>query len=327
MGTTFQPRIFAKQTWALTKKNLLIAVVRHWFATLIRALILPVAFMVLLSNIKNFLIAKNGFGMSTPVPVQSLANALSNDRKFVIVQSPHLGFDVSTVVAKVTEPLRSNQRLVFLSDEHDLITTCVESLSGVSECFAALVFNDSPATVRGNGIWNYTVRTDENLSGGTFFASSHSNDQERVYLPLQVAVDNAITNSTIIPNEFLFSSISQATQNDNVRSAYIGLIIQIYGIAFFIGIVSGVYHLVGMISTERETGMSPLIDAMGGSSAARVCSYLLAFDIIYLPSWIIIGIGKNTFLLRLFLFCSFLQYSGPKFSPTPMLLFLFSGKS
>ena len=310
MRTTFQPRLLVKQTWALTKKNLLIAVVRHWFATLIRALILPVAFMVLLSNIKSFLIAKNGFGIGTPVPVQSLANALPNDRKLVIVQSPKLGFDVSTVVAKITEPLRSNQKLVFLSDEQDLITNCVESLNGVSNCFAALVFNDSPATAGGNGIWNYTVRTDESRGGGTFFASSHSNDQERVYLPLQVAVDNAITNSTIIPNEFLFSSISQATQDDNVRSAYIGLIIKIYGIAFFIGIVSGVYHLVGMISTERESGMSLLIDAMGGSPAARVCSYILTFDIIYLPSWIIIGIGENAVPLRLFYFANFCSVLG-----------------
>jgi len=295
MRTTFQPRIFVRQIWALTKKNLLIAVVRHWFATLIRAIILPVAFMVLLSNIKNFLIAKNGFGISTPVPVQSLANILPIDRKLVIVQSPNLGFDVSTVVAKITEPLASAKKPIFLSDEKDLITTCVESLNGVSDCFAAIVFNDSPATVGGNGIWDYTVRTDESLNGGTFFASSHSNDQERVYLPLQVTLDNAITNSTILPNEFLFSSISQASQDDSVRSAYIGLIIKIYGIAFFIGLISGVYHLVGMISSERETGLSPLIDAMGGSPAACVCSYVLAFDIIYLPSWIVIGIGKNIF--------------------------------
>ena len=293
MRTALEPRIFLKQTWALTKKNLLIAVVRHWFATLVRAIILPIVFMVLLSNIKNFLIAKNGFGISTPIPVQSLANSLPIDQKFVIVQSPNLGYDVSTAVAKVVEPLRSNKKLVFLSDEKELITTCVQSLTGVSDCFAAIVFNDSPATVGGNRTWNYTVRTDTSLDGSTFYASSHNNDQERVYLPLQVTVDNAITNSTIIPNEYLFSSISQATQDNNVRTAYIGLIISIYGIAFYIGLVSGVYHLVGMITTERESGMSPLIDAMGGSPAARVCSYVLAFDMIYLPSWTVIGISGN----------------------------------
>jgi hypothetical protein len=191
-------------------------------------------------------------------------------------------------VQTLSQPL-GGKKLVFLSDEAELITTCVESLQGVSDCFAAVIFNDSPLTVGKNSIWNYTIRTDSNLNGNSFFANSHENDQERVYLPLQVAIDNAITNSSIIPNEYLFSSISQITQDNNVRIAYIGLIISIYGIAFLIGLVSAIYHMVGMVTTERESGMSQLIDAMGGTGAARLCSYVLAFDIIYFPSWVVIG--------------------------------------
>jgi hypothetical protein len=44
-----------------------------------------------------------------------------------------------------------------------------------------------------------------------------------------------------------------------------------------------------MITTEREAGMTQLIDAMGGSSSSRILSYVLAFDLIYLPCWIIFG--------------------------------------
>jgi hypothetical protein len=46
-------RLFIRQTWALTKKTLIIAVVRNWVSTALRALILPTAFLVLLLNIKT----------------------------------------------------------------------------------------------------------------------------------------------------------------------------------------------------------------------------------------------------------------------------------
>jgi ATP-binding cassette subfamily A (ABC1) protein 3 len=283
-------RLFARQTWALTKKTLLIAVVRHWFSTLLRAVILPILFMALLSNIKNFLIARNGFGVGSPLPVYSLAYNLPANEKLVFVQPPGLGPDVETVVKKIADPLRAEKKfLVFLTEPEELVTTCRESLQGVSDCFAAVVFNDSPLTVGKNSIWNYTIRTDSALSGGSFSASYHNNDPERVNLPFQVAIDNAITNSTIIPNEYLYTSISQATQDNDIRKTYQSLIISTYGIAFFIGLVSSIYHMVGMITTERESGMTQLIDAMGGSAAARICSYVLAFNIMYLPSWIVIG--------------------------------------
>jgi len=31
---------------------------------------------------------------------------------------------------------------------------------------------------------------------------------------------------------------------------------------------------------------------MGGSSAARICSYVLAFDVMYLPAWIVVGLVR-----------------------------------
>lgn len=283
--------VFFKQTWALTKKTLLIAVGRHWLSTLLRGILLPVAFVVLLANLKNFIIARNGFGFSSTVPVASLADSVGANQKFVVVQPPGLGADVARVVDTVVNPLRSTKKqLVFLSNEDDLVSTCVESIQGNSDCFAAIVFNDSPLTLGKKNAWNYTVRTDAALTGTTFHWNSHNTDEERVYLPLQVAVDNAITNSTLVPNEFFYSSISQATQDSSIRNTYISLIISTYGIVFFISLVPEIYHLVGMISTERESGMSALVDSMGGSAAARVCGYILAFDLIYLPTWIAFGI-------------------------------------
>jgi hypothetical protein len=295
-----QGRFFLQQTWALTKKNFLIIVVRHWSSTLSRALILPVVFMALLANIKNLAFASNGYGVGSPAPVASLADSLPVGQKLVFVLQPGLGADVARVVKTLSAPV-ANKTLVFLSDQNNLITTCKESLRGRSDCFAAVVFNDSPLTTGAGkrGVWNYTIRTDSGLNGATWSSNSHMNDQERVYLPWQVAIDNAIANSTIVPNEYLFSSISKATHDNNVRKKYQQLIVSTYGIAFFITMISSIYHLAGMMTTERESGMAALIDTMGGSPSARICSYILAFNVIYLPSWIIIGISTTTCLSTL----------------------------
>lgn len=297
MSNLSQLRIVARQTRALTEKNLRIVVLKHPISTLLRAVLIPVAFMVLLSNIKNFLIAKNGFSVGSPQLVQNLSSNILENKKVVFVQPDGLGTDVGDVIRTLADPLReADKHLVFLTDPNDLLTTCQESLQGLSDCFAAVVFNDSPLTAGKNRIWNYTIRTDSALSGGKFFAQQHDSDEQTVNLPFQLAIDNAITNSSIIPSEYMYTSISQATQDDDIRKTYQGLIISTYGIAFFIGIVSGIYHLVGMVATERESGMAQLIDAMGGSPAARIYSYVLTFNLIYLPAWIVIGIGKRLYL-------------------------------
>lgn len=285
-------RFFVRQTWALTKKTLLIAVVRHWFSTIFRALVLPIAFLVLLLNIKNLVVDNDTYGVGSPAPVQSLMTAISSSAKLVFVQPPGLGPDVVTVVDSLANPLRAHKQLVFLTNENDLLLTCKESLRGTSDCYAAIVFNDSPLTIGKNGMWNYTIRADNRWNGRSFHVNQHNNDEDNVYLPLQVALENAITNSTIIPNQYMFTSISQATADANAREKYQHLIIFSYGIAFLISIVSPIYHSVGMVTTERESGMTQLIDAMGGSGATRILSYVLAFDIIYLPCWIVFGIRE-----------------------------------
>ncbi|KAK9241752.1 P-loop containing nucleoside triphosphate hydrolase protein [Lipomyces tetrasporus] len=222
----------------------------------------------------NFLAPSNGFGIGSPLPVQSLVSNVPQNEKLVFVQTPGLGSDVSTVVEKLSVPLRgANKTLVYLTQVEDLITTLE---------FGTIQF----APTR-----RWMVQT--------FHVNQQNNDQQRAILPLQVAIDNAITNSSIIPNEHMFTTISQTTYSDNVLKAFQGLIISTYGIVFFITVVSSIYHLAGMISTDRESGMTQLIDDMGGSASSRICSYILAFNIVYLPSWIVIGIGEQILVTEL----------------------------
>jgi hypothetical protein len=140
--------------------------------------------------------------------------------------------------------------------------------------------------------WTYTIHADNQYNGFKFHVNNHNNDEDRIYLPLQLAVENAITNSTIVPNQYMFTSKTQADQDTFIREQYQRLIISTYSIAFFISLLSPIYHSVSMITTERESGMAHLIDAMGGSPASRILSYVLAFNIIYTPCWILFGVCK-----------------------------------
>lgn len=58
------------------------------------------------------------------------------------------------------------------------------------------------------------------------------------------------------------------------------------------------YHVSSMLIMERESGLSQLMDAMGGPETAwsRIASYMVTFDLLYLPLWIILGCSKSPFL-------------------------------
>ena len=211
-----------------------------------------------------------------------------------------LGGNIDKVIQQVAEPARAEGKTVkIIPDEKDLQTICRNSLRGVSTCYAAAVFYASPTEGKG-GIWNYTIRADGSL-GTKIVTTSTKNDPEVYVLPLQHSIDFTIAslNTTVdhsaLPQqvmEYPFTSKTQKERNDTIRVRYMGAIIDILGVAFFIGIVGVTYQLVGMIAAERELGMSQLVEAMMPNKRrwepqlVRLLSNHLAFDIIYLPGWI-----------------------------------------
>ena len=131
----------------------------------------------------------------------------------------------------------------------------------------------------------------------TVYVNGDSNDGEVYLLPLQRAVDNAIsglksTNPAPLPpvvNSYPFTGITEAQRAKQIRVAYQDTIIFALGGAFLLGMVGVVYHLVGFIATERELGMSQLVEAMMPNlkrwqpQMARIIAYHLSFSIIYTP--------------------------------------------
>lgn len=293
---------FLNQTWTLTKKNILIVLGRHWFSTTVRAFLAPIIFMFFISYAKNFFVPPSDFGVGTPTGLRTFANALgatAGGRNTVaFVNNGYTGGAIGDIITDLSTTVRAKGlTAVTLNADTDLLSTCKSSLRGVSPCFAAISFHGSPSEGSG-GVWNYTLRADGSL-GERIYVDSSDNDAEIYALPIQHAVDAAIAamNGTTLPlpQQYPYTSQTAVERNRNITRLYMGTLISILGLAYFIGVVGVCYQLTGHMATEREMGMSSLIESMMPNrarwqpQAARLISNHLAFDIIYLPSWLIMG--------------------------------------
>ncbi|KAF7958317.1 hypothetical protein EAE96_001868 [Botrytis aclada] len=297
-----------RQVKTLTKKNLLITVNRHAFSTSIRTFILPVALIVFLSYARNLFIPPSTYGTGSSQPIRSLEEGLRDAtggrNTLAFVNNGLIGGDVDAVIADLTSQAEvAGAKVKRLTTEAELLDICKSSLRGATSCYGAIVFNASPSEGTG-GIWNYTMRAD-GAFGTQIDVTTDKNDAELFLLPLQRAVDYAIAsrNTTIdqnaLPttvNEYPYTSQTQKQRETAIRTNYQSAIINILGVAFLIGMVGVTYHLTGFIASERELGMSQLLEAMMPNlrrwepQVARILSYHLAFDIIYIPGWIIMGV-------------------------------------
>lgn len=122
---------------------------------------------------------------------------------------------------------------------------------------------------------------------------SHTGFEDTFWLPFQLAVDNAILNSTQSVDTYGYTRRSQATQDALDHLSFLSIFLSIGVIAACLAFILPIYHAVNAISTERALGMSKLVDAMGGSAVSRVVASCLYLNIIYLPTWLIAGVCKH----------------------------------
>ncbi|KAK3316118.1 P-loop containing nucleoside triphosphate hydrolase protein [Apodospora peruviana] len=295
-----------RQTWTLTRKNLLIVLQRHAFATVVRAFVLPILIMAFLSFAKNLFVPPAIFGISPAHPVRSLADGLAvadgtGRDTVVFVHSGFTGGAIERVIGELADVVRGvpGKTVVVAESDRNLAGICRASLRGVSPCYGAVVFRASPDEGAG-GRWNYTIRVDSALGVGRINVKKDTNDAQVYMLPLQHAVDAAISRDTpgMTPlpeavDEYPYTRLTQAERADQIRTLYQGAIMNFLGVTFIAGMIGIAYHLTGFMATERETGMSTLIEAMMATSGgwqgqvARLLSYHLSFSLIYLPGWVI----------------------------------------
>ncbi|SMY28444.1 unnamed protein product [Zymoseptoria tritici ST99CH_1A5] len=292
-----------RQTWALCEKTITIIFLRHWLGTLTRAFIAPIILVFILGYSKNFFVPPSNFGIGNPTPVRSLRDAASASAggrdTLAIVNQGLTGGDIETVVNAISEPFTSQGKIVrVIESTANLLDVCPSSLRGVTPCFAGVVFESSPNEGPG-GIWNYTIRADGSF-GTNIYVDRTNNAAEIYILPLQHAIDSAIAtvSGDTLPDdvqEFPFTSRNQQERAENITRLYMNTLIDILGLAYFIGIVGICYQLTGHMAQERELGMSQLIEAMMPNrqrwvpQVARLVSLHISFDILYFPSWVIMG--------------------------------------
>ncbi|KAK1827705.1 ATP-binding cassette sub-family A member 5 [Podospora conica] len=293
-----------RQTWTLIAKNFLIVLKRHSLATVARAFVLPIILMAFLSFARAFFVPSAKFGIGEPHPIRSLSNALdattSSGRDTVaFVHNGFRGGDIERVIDELADVVTAaGKKATVLATEIELTTTCRATLRGITPCYGAVVFRGSPDEGRG-GLWNYTIRSDGALGTGRINVDKDTNDGQMYMLPLQRAVDAAITgtgNGERLPvevDEKPFTALTMEERAVRVRVIYTGMVVNFLGVAFIAGMIGVVYHLTGFIASERESGMSTLIEAMMNThrrweaQLARLVSYHFAFSVLYLPGWVV----------------------------------------
>ncbi|RFU78546.1 abc transporter [Trichoderma arundinaceum] len=293
------------QISALTEKTLKIIITRHTISTVYSALVLPIILSVYLGIGQKFTQPNDKFGIGSPSGIISLDNALSQSAggrdTVVFVNSGHTGGDIESVVASVSDTVTgAGKNATTIRDEADLGYVCRSTIRGTSNCFGAVVFYSSPDEGRG-GYWNYTLRADGGL-GNSFQVEKDNNDAQIYALPLQQAVDSAIAglkSGSSFPEttqQYAYTELTEDERQAKVRRQYQSSFINYLSAAFIIGLIGVCYHMPSFIATERERGLSQLIDAMMPTSQgwhrqfARLISHHHAFTITYMPGWIVASV-------------------------------------
>jgi ABC-type multidrug transport system ATPase subunit/uncharacterized membrane protein YagU involved in acid resistance len=294
-----------KQTVALRNKTLRIIISRHFTSTLYSALVLPVLATVYMGLGQKFNKANDKFGIGDPQDIRSLGDALSSATggrdTVVLVNNGHAGGSIDSVLDSVADIVNgAGKNATRLSQESDIGYVCQSSVMGTSSCYGAVVFHSSPDEGDG-GYWNYTLRAD--IALGRSFSIEDDDNAAQIYaLPLQHAVDSSIAklnSSTSFPDttqQYGFSALTEDEREAKVRREYQDSFINYLSVAFIIALIGVCYHMPGIIASEREIGLSQLIDAMMPASApwhrqlARLLSHHNAFILTYLPGWVIASV-------------------------------------
>lgn len=165
---------------------------------------------------------------------------------------------------------------------------CKQNLKGASQCYGFVEWHNIDAEQQ---IYNYTLRGN---SGIMFInVEDHTSAVDHWVLPMQWAIDSAITNMTTTPLSMGYTSETQKENEDAVNRVFTKTTINWISPALFLCMIGVVYHLTGALAHEREIGMSALLSCMGVSRLVRFSAFFLAFSSVYLLGWILLPVCFN----------------------------------
>ncbi|TFK92820.1 P-loop containing nucleoside triphosphate hydrolase protein [Polyporus arcularius HHB13444] len=286
-------RPFFRQFGALFVKNWIVLGKRP-LVNVVGCLLSPIALAVFLAYAQVFLSRPSKNGLGSMVPVASLADTYDPDLTLLWSDDTNGtgAISPSDIVSRMIRGFSGKQLASFRKvNTDDIATLCRENFSGSSACFASVIFHGIPGA-GSNQTLNYTIQADSAL--GFVNVIDHTSDYERRILPLQWAIESAIieldTGVTVAaPLEWPYTQSTNDDEINGIRLAYISFAAQLLVIAFFACFIGVSYQLPGMAVSERASGMTSQMKAMGLLDSARVLSWHLSLSLAYLPAWLVIA--------------------------------------
>jgi ABC-type multidrug transport system ATPase subunit len=294
-----------RQVFTLANKNFKILYGRHFVSTTYTAILLPIILTVYIGIGRNLNSPGNEFGIADPSPIRSFEDGLraadSSRDKVVFVNSGFTGGDISEVIDSLSRDVEAaGKEAPVVETSNELGLRCRSTFRRTTTCYGAVIFHSSPNEGEG-GIWNYTLRGD-GAFGTNFEVNKDNNDAQIYTLPFQRAIDAAIArvsgdNAPSLDNSqaYAFSDQTEDEREAQARRDYAQTFLDYLGVSFILALIGTAYRMPGQMATERELGLSQLIDAMmpvkhdWEPQLARMLSYLYAYVTAYGPGWIIAG--------------------------------------
>ena len=178
-------------------------------------------------------------------------------------------------------------QIISLKDKGSIYSVCAQNLQGSSDCYGAIQWNSIELNSEIN-VYNYTLRGN---SGLTYVnVDTHQTDTDNYVLPLQWAVDRAITNLTTTPRTMPFTSRSKEWYSRQTTKRFMKIVRDWISPALYLTLIGVVYHMTSMITLERQNGITSLLTSMGNGQLSRITADHLAFSSAYGLSWILLGI-------------------------------------
>ncbi|KAL8658095.1 MAG: hypothetical protein Q9226_001273 [Calogaya cf. arnoldii] len=266
--------------------------------------------MFFIAYCRSFFLPPSEYGIGSPNPTRNLftdvfgsSTDLGGRDRVIFVDSGFSGGLIDELISSLAEPLRDAGADVWIvSDQDDLFDLCPSSLTGLSRCFGAATFHASPTEGPG-GFWSYTARMDAGL-GVSVYVNRDDNDAQKFVLPFIHAIDAGIaslSSNTGLPApqdmaEYPFTYETREERDNDVHEFFMRALTNYLAVTLFIGVCGITYHLPGHLASERELGLSSLIDAMlyakhrVHAMLVRLVSVYLSFASTYLPAWIAMGV-------------------------------------
>jgi ATP-binding cassette subfamily A (ABC1) protein 3 len=198
-----QWRRIYRQIITLTHKNLLITF-KAPIVTICRALVFPIAVTLIFCFLKHIDLTgvdsshdTSNFGIATSsTPIRDLGDAIKSapTQRLVFVRNGISNTTLGPIIEGVlSQPGMEGVEGLSVDDPNDLFQLCRQSLTGSSNCFAAVLFSTFNET-----IVEYSIALDESIEDnpGSRYGDYHTADSllAKRIMPLQWAIDSHIGN-------------------------------------------------------------------------------------------------------------------------------------